>query len=453
MIKTQKVYRCFFLLCFLWSNVYGIFAQDANRVRAQHIYEWFAAGQGDSIYIALNKELQGKLSPVMFNGTFRETEKVFGKLQSKSEWQTENVQGGTLYYSDLKFERYDFRFILAFDADGAMNTIRLSPVPATSVTPSVAYNEKKMSERDITVGAEGFQLPGTLTVPKFATVAEARKVPCIILVHGSGPHDRDETIGPNKPFRDIAWGLAERGIAVIRYDKRTKTYGADCVPAGRVLDYDTEVVDDVLSAVALAKTLPEIASDSIYVLGHSLGGTLAPRIAERSKELAGIIVLAGLARPFEDAVEEQTVYIMSLAPASAEAKMQFADLKEQLNNVRKLGTNAFDEQIPLPLNLPRSYWEFANAYKPVSVAAKLKLPIFVLQGERDYQVTMEDFAFWRFGLWRNKNAFFKSYPKLNHLLQEGTEKATPMEYSRASSVPAYVLNDLAAFAHGIRNMF
>lgn len=453
MIKTQKVYRCFFLLCFLWSNVYSIFAQDANRVRAQHIYEWFAAGQGDSIYIALNKELQGKLSPVMFNGTFRETEKVFGKLQSKSEWQTENVQGGTLYYSDLKFERYDFRFILAFDADGAMNTIRLSPVPATSVTPSVAYNEKKMSERDITVGAEGFQLPGTLTVPKFATVAEARKVPCIILVHGSGPHDRDETIGPNKPFRDIAWGLAERGIAVIRYDKRTKTYGADCVPAGRVLDYDTEVVDDVLSAVALAKTLPEIASDSIYVLGHSLGGTLAPRIAERSKELAGIIVLAGLARPFEDAVEEQTVYIMSLAPASAEAKMQFADLKEQLNNVRKLGTNAFDEQIPLPLNLPRSYWEFANAYKPVSVAAKLKLPIFVLQGERDYQVTMEDFVFWRFGLWRNKNAFFKSYPKLNHLLQEGSGKATPMEYSRASSVPAYVLNDLAAFAHGIRNMF
>ena len=452
MIKTQKVYRCF-LLCFLWSNVYSIFAQDANRVRAQHIYEWFAAGQGDSIYIALNKELQGKLSPVMFNGTFRETEKVFGKLQSKSEWQTENVQGGTLYYSDLKFERYDFRFILAFDADGAMNTIRLSPVPATSVTPSVAYNEKKMSERDITVGAEGFQLPGTLTVPKFATVAETRKVPCIILVHGSGPHNRDETIGPNKPFRDIAWGLAERGIAVIRYDKRTKTYGADCVPAGRVLDYDTEVVDDVLSAVALAKTLPEIASDSIYVLGHSLGGTLAPRIAERSKELAGIIVLAGLARPFEDAVEEQTVYIMSLAPASAEAKMQFADLKEQLNNVRKLGTNAFDEQIPLPLNLPRSYWEFANAYKPVSVAAKLKLPIFVLQGERDYQVTMEDFAFWRFGLWRNKNAFFKSYPKLNHLLQEGTGKATPMEYSRASSVPAYVLNDLAAFAHGIRNMF
>lgn len=453
MIKSVYVYRWLFLLCFLLSNVFTAFAQDADRLRAQHIYEWFVAGQGDSIYVALNKELQGKLSSSMFNDTFRDTEKTFGKLQSKSDWQTENVQGFTLYYSDLKFERYSLRLTLAFDTDGAMNTIRLAPVPVISTATPVKYDEKKMSERDITVGTEGFELPGTLTVPKFAATSGARKVPCVILVHGSGPNDRDETMGPNKPFRDIAWGLAERGVAVIRYDKRTKAYGAACVPAGRVLDYDTEVVDDVLSAVALAKALPEVAPDSIYVLGHSLGGTLAPRIAERSEGLAGIIIIAGLARPFEDAVEEQTAYIMSLMPASAEAKKQFADLKEQLDNVREIGTNAFDEQIPLPLGLPRSYWEFANAYKPVSVAAKLKLPIFVLQGERDYQVTMEDFAFWRFGLWRNKNAFFKSYPKLNHFLQEGNGKATPMEYNQASSVPAYVLSDLAAFINGKRNMF
>lgn len=307
--------------------------------------------------------------------------------------------------------------------------------------------EKKegIMERDITVGADGFKLPGTLTLPDFAVPSGMRKVPCVILVHGSGPSDRDETVGPNKSFRDLAWGLAERGIAVIRYDKRTKVYRADCVPAGRVLDYDTEAVDDALSAVNLAKTLPEVAADSIYVLGHSLGGTLAPRIAERSENLAGIIILAGLARPFEDAIREQTAYIISLMPSSAEANSMFAELKEQLSNVKKLGTDAFDEQTPLPLNLPRSYWEFANAYKPVKVASKLSLPIFVLQGERDYQVTMEDFSFWRFGLWRNKTAFFKSYPKLNHLFQEGNGKATPMEYNHASPIPAYVLNDLAAF--------
>lgn len=142
-----------------------------------------------------------------------------------------------------------------------------------------------------------------------AKIVEAEnKLFCVILVHGSGPHDRDETIGPNKPFRDLAWGLAERGIAVVRYEKRTKAYGAACVPAGRELDYDTEAVDDAVAIVEQVRALPELAPDSVYVLGHSLGGTLAPRIAGRSKGLAGIIILAGLARPLEDALEEQFYY-------------------------------------------------------------------------------------------------------------------------------------------------
>ena len=112
---------------------------------------------------------------------------------------------------------------------------------------------------------------------------------------------------------------------------------------------------------------------------------------------------------------------------------------------------SLNETISLPLGQPRSYWLFANAYKPVEVAAKLKLPIFVLQGERDYQVTMEDFGLWRSGLLRCKNAYFKSYPKLNHLLQEGSGKATPFEYSHASPVPAYVMDDIASFVRGKQN--
>lgn len=107
---------------------------------------------------------------------------------------------------------------MAFDADGALNTIRLVPAPAASTAQPVAYDKTKMDERDITLGADGYKLPGTLTLPKRAVGPDACRVPCVILVHGSGPHDRDETIGPNKPFRDLAWGLAKRGIAVVRYE-------------------------------------------------------------------------------------------------------------------------------------------------------------------------------------------------------------------------------------------
>ena len=158
-----------------------------------------------------------------------------------------------------------------------------------------------------------------------------------------------------------------------------------------------------------------------------------------------------LARSLEDALEEQFYYTSSLTDSSVNVKVQLDELKQQLANVKKLGTEEFDETISLPLGQPRSYWLFANAYKPVEVAAKLKLPIFVLQGERDYQVTMEDFGLWRSGLLRCKNAYFKSYPKLNHLLQEGSGKATPFEYSHASPVPAYVMDDIASFVRGKQN--
>ena len=366
------LYKWALVLGLLLGHVVAVFAQDANMDRAKHVYELFVANQGDSIHALLTEELQEKLSPEVFKDMFKQSEKQFGQLQSKGEWQKESAQGITLYHSDLKFERYSLRFLLSFDADGKMNTIRLMPVPAASTARPVVYNKEKMLERDVTVGADGFKLPGTLTLP-----VGKRKVPVVIFVHGSGPQDRDETVGPNKPFRDLAWGLAERGIATLRYEKRTKAYGAACVPEGREIDYDTESVDDAVAIAAWAKTLPEVDSDSVYVLGHSLGATLAPRIAEQADGLAGIILVAALARPFEDAIVEQVTYISSLKDSSDSAKKQIAEIKKQADNTKKLGTPEFDDKIPLLLDIPRSYWEFANAYKPVEVAVKLTLPMLI----------------------------------------------------------------------------
>lgn len=312
-----------------------------------------------------------------------------------------------------------------------------------------AQEPAKFVEREMTVGADGFRLPATLTLPRKAADGNTCRVPCVILVHGSGPNDRDETVGPNKPFRDLAWGLAERGIATLRYDKRTRVYGAAFVPEGRRQDYDTEATDDAVCAVEQVKTLPEISADSIFVLGHSLGGTLAPRIAERSQGLAGIIIVTGLARPLEDAVLEQVKYIASLQPSSQTVGERIEILKEQVGNLKRLGTDAFDEQMPLPLGVPLSYWQFAKSYKPVKVAARLTLPILILQGERDYQATMEDFYMWMTGLWQCRNVSFKSYPRLNHLLQEGEGRATPFEYNQALPVATYVIDDLAAFIRSL----
>ena len=181
-----------------------------------------------------------------------------------------------------------------------------------------------------------------------------------------------------------------------------------------------------------------------YLLGHSQGGMLAPRIAARASRLAGVILLAAPARPLEDLLLEQVTYLNSLAP-SEKGRRQVADLQRRVENVKRLGTSAFCDTIPFPFDAPRSYWADIIACRPVEDAARLTLPLLVLQAERDYQVTMQDFALWRAALLKRCNASFKSYPKLNHLLQEGTGKATPDEYQQPSSVPAYVLDDLARF--------
>lgn len=440
------LFRCLLLAGILAGHAV-VYAQQDNGTRAQRIYEWLVANEADSIHAALNRELQAQLSPAVFKDMLPQVEHQFGKLQSAGDWHTGEAGGYHLHYRDLKFERYTLRFLLSFDDDGSLNTIRLMPAPAPAAEVPSAYNSTRVEERALAVETDGFRLPAVLALPK----GRPARVPCVVLVHGSGPNDRDETVGSNKPFRDLAWGLAARGIATLRYDKRTRVYGADCVPQGRVLDYDTEAVDDAVAALALAKSCPEVAPDSVYVLGHSLGGTLAPRIVGRMPSVGGVIILAGLARPLEDAYAEQVSYLASLAgnPSDANVRRQLSEVRKQAGNVKLLGTDGFDPGVPLPMNLPESYWRLANAYKPVEAAARLSVPILVLQGERDYQVTMEDFALWRAGLLRHRNASFKSYPKLNHLLQEGTGKSTPLEYDQPSPVPAYVVDDIARFIrHG-----
>jgi dienelactone hydrolase len=116
--------------------------------------------------------------------------------------------------------------------------------------------------------------------------------PAIVLVHGSGPNDRDETIGPNKPFRDLALGLASRGIAVLRYDKRTKAYPAK-LAASKDLTVKEEVIDDALEGVKTARSQPKIDPARVFVLGHSLGGMLIPRVAAGDASLAGVIASPG----------------------------------------------------------------------------------------------------------------------------------------------------------------
>jgi dienelactone hydrolase len=164
-------------------------------------------------------------------------------------------------------------------------------------------DSSKFEEKEIQIGKGIWQLPGTLSLPK-----GAGPFPVVILVHGSRPNDGDETIGPNKPFRDLAHGLASRGIAVLRYEKRTEQHPVVMAMSVNNITVKEETIDDAVAAVEVLASEKKISR--IFVLGHSLGGMLLPRIGKAAPKVAGFISLAGSTRPLEDLVLEQTKYIL-----------------------------------------------------------------------------------------------------------------------------------------------
>jgi uncharacterized protein len=338
------------------------------------------------------------------------------------------------------FERGDLDIKFVFDPTDKVAGFFL--VPSGQYRPPAYARPDAVVSREVTVGNGLLNLSGTLMLPSLAT--KQQPVPAVILVHGSGPHDRDETIGPNKPFLDLAYGLSARGIAVLRYEKRTKQHALSMVLIANSLTVREETIDDVVAAVEVLKHQAEIDSQRIFILGHSLGGMLLPRIAERIDAVAGFVGLAASARPMEDLILEQTEEILKgVQGLTPEESAEFEKLKAQVARVKSVDLSTKTPASDLPLGIPAAYWLDLRDYQPAIAAKAIKRPMLLLQGGRDYQVTVADLQLWRSAMVDRPNCTFREYPTLNHLFMSGTGRSVPAEYMREGHVDEQVIEDIA----------
>jgi dienelactone hydrolase len=435
--------RCFLLLVFglgatgLWGQTDGPNKDLEKPARA--LVDLMAKGD----FAAAVKNFDATMKKVVPAEKLKETWKGLtdqvGPFKKQGKVRFERVKKYDLVIVTLHFAKADLDTRVVFHQEKQIAGLLFLPAKSNIPYKAPDYVKKEtFTEIELTIPSPVGKLPASLSLPK-----GDGPFPALLLVHGSGPHDRDETIGPNKPFRDVAWGLASKQIAILRFEKRTKAFPLKTPPDQITVQED--VIDDALAAVALLQKQDKIAKDKVFVLGHSLGGTLAPRIGKQNPQIAGLILLAGTSRPLEDLILEQISYIYSLdGPLSDEKKSHLEKLKNQVAKVRDPNLSPKTPKEDLPLTIPATYWISLRGNYPAE-AAKFKRPILILQGERDYQVTMEDFNGWKKTLAKRKDVTFKSYPELNHLFIVGKGKSQPAEYQKEGHVAPIVIDDIAGW--------
>lgn len=344
--------------------------------------------------------------------------------------------GMPVVQTPLHFERGALMMRVACQPDGSIGGLFFAPLPAEAdASPPAAAPPHGIREVAVDVPSPPGKLPGVLTLP-----AGKGPFPAAVLVAGSGPNDMDETIGPNKPLRDIALGLAEAGIATLRYDKRTHAYGPRL--AGQPITVDQEVTDDALAALHELRALPQIDRARVFVVGHSLGALMAPRIARRDGHLAGAVLLAAPERLDLAVVVRQLRYIEGLGGAYAAVGKQIPAI-ETARDALAAADPAHPPQ-GLFFHAPAAYWLSLRDYDAIDTSRAIRTPLLVLQGLADYQVGA-DFARWQRAFDGSTRVRLHGYPGLSHLFMPAGKPPSPADYGKAGHVDPAVIRDMASW--------
>lgn len=290
-----------------------------------------------------------------------------------------------------------------------------------------------------------YPLNGLLTLPENIT----EPVPAVVFVHGSGSSNMDEKVGQLTPFKDLAEGLANKGIASIRYDKRSFAHGLKMVrDKSTIITVKEETIDDAILATELLKKDSRIDSHNIFIIGHSMGGMLAPRIDSEGGKYKGLIIMAGTPRKLEDVMLEQNEAVLCSTKGLVNwiVRKQVAKLSGLFSGLYELSDEEAKKKKVMG-GTTLYYFKEMGEHSVADYLATTKKPMLIVQGEKDFQVSVEkDFNEYKRLLNDKTNVEFRLYENLNHAfvnyLYSDILKAK-QEYNTERHIGEEVVSDIA----------
>ena len=290
-----------------------------------------------------------------------------------------------------------------------------------------------------------YPLNGLLTLPENIT----EPVPAVVFVHGSGSSNMDEKVGQLTPFKDLAEGFANKGIASIRYDKRSFAHGLKMVrDKSTIITVKEETIDDAILATELLKKDSRIDSHNIFIIGHSMGGMLAPRIDSEGGKYKGLIIMAGTPRKLEDVMLEQNEAVLCSTKGLVNwiVRKQVAKLSGLFSGLYELSDEEAKKKKVMG-GTTLYYFKEMGEHSVADYLATTKKPMLIVQGEKDFQVSVEkDFNEYKRLLNDKTNVEFRLYENLNHAfvnyLYSDILKAK-QEYNTERHIGEEVVSDIA----------
>lgn len=390
-------------------------AEGRDFVRHLSNAEWATAEA------MLDQKMSGALGGGKLAALWAQVTGKLGDFQEIDAITVDEVQGYRRALVQCSFSKDRAGLRVVVDKAGKVAGFFIEPVPGSGPPfASAPYvDTSRFTEAKVTVGPE--KLEGFLVVPK-----GVERFPIVVMLSGSGPNDADESLPPIKVFRDLAEGLGTRGIASLRFEKRTHKH----LPVTTVKE---EYLDDAAAALEQAKAVPGVTK--VLLLGHSLGARLAPRIAQGNATVAGLVLLAGPTWPMTKTMVQQLEYQKAKGFGGDKLEALLTEVREE---AKRIDDPKLEPGTKLSHGTTGAYYLDLRAYDPVATAAKLSLPMFLAWGDKDLKVIPDDWAGWKAKLGEKPSLTYRTYPGLQHLF-------TPVGTPEVGHVAKDVVEELASW--------